>query len=202
MKLAELSTRSGVNIATIKYWIRAGILPAGVKRNATTADYTDRHLARLNLIHLLRDDLDTPIDEIRELTHLIDTHAPNTRIMEKSQCLALRLTHPPQNQDSPEHQRVRAICEQLGWPDVPSWAREELVVVLRRLGEKGLNVDNDYLLEHARAFAKVASHNVGYALTAREPDELAIQVIRGVRLSRDLENAISALAHTSHSLSR
>ena len=85
---------------------------------------------------------------------------------------------------------------------MPSWAREELVVVLRRLGDKGLNVDNDYLLEHARAFAKVASHNVAYALTAREPDELAIQVIRGVRLSRDLENAISALAHTSRSLSR
>lgn len=202
MKLAELSTRSGVSVATIKYWIRAGIVPPGIKRNATTADYTDRHLARLTLIRLLRDDLGTSIDEIRELTHLIDTDAPITSIMEKSQCLALGLTHRPQNQDSPEHQRVRAISKQLGWPDVPSWAREELVAVLRKFKELGLDIDDDYLLEHARAFARVASLNVGFAMTAREADELATQIIRGTRMSRDLENAIGALAQTSHSLNR
>ena len=39
MRLARLSERSGVSAATIKYYLREGLLPPGRQVNATTAEY-------------------------------------------------------------------------------------------------------------------------------------------------------------------
>lgn len=44
MRLAELSRRSGVSTATIKYYLREGLLPPGRQVNPTTAEYDDGHL--------------------------------------------------------------------------------------------------------------------------------------------------------------
>nr|MDT0525976.1 MerR family DNA-binding transcriptional regulator [Streptomyces sp. DSM 41633] len=38
MRLAELSERSGVPTATIKYYLREGLLPAGRRISATQAE--------------------------------------------------------------------------------------------------------------------------------------------------------------------
>lgn len=46
MRLAELSERSGVSTATIKYYLREGLLTSGRQVNATTADYDESHLRR------------------------------------------------------------------------------------------------------------------------------------------------------------
>ncbi|MFI1279528.1 MerR family transcriptional regulator [Streptomyces sp. NPDC020858] len=53
MRLAELSERSGVAIATIKYYLREGLLPPGHRVSATTADYDDGHLRRLRLVRAM-----------------------------------------------------------------------------------------------------------------------------------------------------
>lgn len=44
MRLAELSERSGVSTATIKYYLREGLLAPGRQINATTAEYDEEHL--------------------------------------------------------------------------------------------------------------------------------------------------------------
>lgn len=53
MRLAELSERSGVPTATIKYYLREGLLPAGRRITATQAEYGDEHLRRLRLVRAL-----------------------------------------------------------------------------------------------------------------------------------------------------
>jgi DNA-binding transcriptional MerR regulator len=53
MQLAELSRRSAVSIATIKYYLRSGLLPPGERITATQADYGEHHLHRLRLIRAL-----------------------------------------------------------------------------------------------------------------------------------------------------
>lgn len=55
MKVSELSERSGVTIASIKFYLREGLLFAGAATSATRADYDDAHLARLRLIRALID---------------------------------------------------------------------------------------------------------------------------------------------------
>ncbi|WP_031485196.1 MerR family transcriptional regulator [Streptomyces bicolor] len=53
MRLGELSERSGVSTATIKYYLREGLLAPGRQINATTAEYGEEHLRRLRLVRAL-----------------------------------------------------------------------------------------------------------------------------------------------------
>ncbi|RAC11977.1 MerR family transcriptional regulator, partial [Burkholderia multivorans] len=53
MRISELSRRSDVPVATIKYYLREGLLPAGERTSATQAVYTDAHVNRLALIRAL-----------------------------------------------------------------------------------------------------------------------------------------------------
>ena len=67
MKISELSERSGVTIASIKYYIREGLIPAGDATAPNQAHYGDRHLADLALIRALRDRARLPIAAIRRV---------------------------------------------------------------------------------------------------------------------------------------
>ncbi|MFE9480025.1 MerR family transcriptional regulator [Streptomyces spororaveus] len=53
MKISELSRRTGVPVASIKYFLRQGLLPAGRATAATLAEYGDEHAQRLRLIKAL-----------------------------------------------------------------------------------------------------------------------------------------------------
>lgn len=53
MKISELSRRTGVPVASIKYFRRQGLLPAGRATAATLAEYGEEHAERLRLIKAL-----------------------------------------------------------------------------------------------------------------------------------------------------
>ncbi|MEU8774158.1 MerR family transcriptional regulator [Streptomyces sp. NPDC048606] len=53
MKISELSRRTGVPVASIKYFRREGLLPAGRATAATLAEYGEEHADRLRLIKAL-----------------------------------------------------------------------------------------------------------------------------------------------------
>jgi DNA-binding transcriptional MerR regulator len=55
MKMRDLSDQSGVPVATIKYYIREGLLDPGHHRGANQADYGESHVQRLALIRALRE---------------------------------------------------------------------------------------------------------------------------------------------------
>lgn len=53
MRISELSTRSGVPVPTIKYYLREGLMPEGERSSPTQADYGDAHIQRLRVIRAL-----------------------------------------------------------------------------------------------------------------------------------------------------
>ncbi|WP_112245095.1 MerR family transcriptional regulator [Kribbella monticola] len=53
MWIAELSRQTDVPVATIKYYLREGLLPAGESVGATRARYDESHVRRLRLIRAL-----------------------------------------------------------------------------------------------------------------------------------------------------
>ncbi len=55
MKISELSTRSGVPVASIKYYLREDLLAPGAKTSETQSSYDEGHLARLRLIRAFLD---------------------------------------------------------------------------------------------------------------------------------------------------
>jgi len=55
VRIGELSRLSGVAPATIKYYLREGLLPPGVHTHPNQVEYTEDHVSRLRLIRALID---------------------------------------------------------------------------------------------------------------------------------------------------
>ena len=67
MRMAELSERSGIPTATIKYYLREELLRPGRRISATRADYDEDHLRRLRLVRALIQVGRIPVATAREV---------------------------------------------------------------------------------------------------------------------------------------
>lgn len=68
LRIGELAAAAGVSIATVKYYIREGLLPPPpVKTGRTMAYYDAAYLERLKLIRRLREDSYFPIKVIKAI---------------------------------------------------------------------------------------------------------------------------------------
>jgi DNA-binding transcriptional MerR regulator len=72
MRISELSRRSGVPAATIKYYRREGLLPEGRALNPTTVEYDEEHLQRLRLIRSLIQLGGLSVARTREVLEAVD----------------------------------------------------------------------------------------------------------------------------------
>jgi len=72
MRISELARQSGLPVATIKFYLREGLLPAGTPISRTQAEYSDAHLERLRLIRALRDIADLPVATVGTVLAAVD----------------------------------------------------------------------------------------------------------------------------------
>lgn len=72
MRISELARQSGLPVATIKFYLREGLLPAGAPISRTQAEYSDSHLERLRLIRALRDIADLPVATVGTVLAAVD----------------------------------------------------------------------------------------------------------------------------------
>ncbi|MEU1448908.1 MerR family transcriptional regulator [Streptomyces mirabilis] len=72
MRISELSKRSGVPMATIKYYRREGLLPEGRALNPTVVEYGEEHIQRLRLIRSLIQLGGLSVARTREVLEAVD----------------------------------------------------------------------------------------------------------------------------------
>ncbi|MET7842557.1 MerR family transcriptional regulator [Streptomyces sp. NPDC005356] len=72
MRISELSRRSGVPAATIKYYRREGLLPEGRALNPTAVEYGEEHIQRLRLIRSLIQLGGLSVARTREVLEAVD----------------------------------------------------------------------------------------------------------------------------------
>lgn len=72
--IGALSTQSGVNIETIRYYERIGVMPAPQRSAGGYRIYGPDHLKRLTFVRRGRE-LGFSLDELRDLLRLVDGHA-------------------------------------------------------------------------------------------------------------------------------
>ena len=72
MRISELSQRAGMPVATIKYYLREGLLPAGTRTAPRQATYGELHLRRLRLIRTLREVGELEIERVRRVIDAVD----------------------------------------------------------------------------------------------------------------------------------
>lgn len=71
--MAELSAESGVPVATIKYYLREGLLPAGERTSPNQARYGEEHVRRLKLIRALVEVGGLSVATVREVVAAVDS---------------------------------------------------------------------------------------------------------------------------------
>lgn len=72
MRISQLSSETAVPVATIKYYLREGLLHDGQLTSATQASYNDSHVRRLRLIRALVGGAGLSIAAARELLGGVD----------------------------------------------------------------------------------------------------------------------------------
>jgi DNA-binding transcriptional MerR regulator len=165
-----------VSVATIKYYLREGLLPAGARRTRKLAEYTDRHLHRLRLIRVLREVGGLSIDTIRDVVLAIDD--PDLPLHS-----VLGVAHralspaPPGDEGRPELDDVGDLLDHLGWevsPEAP--ARRELARALAGLRALRRDVDATTFLPYAEAAEALAADEVA-SLSAGGPRDLIVEQV-------------------------
>ena len=145
MRLAQLSERSGVSTATIKYYLREGLLPPGHQINATTADYDEEHLRRLRLVRAMIQVGRVQVATVREvLGHVDDDSLPRAIRLGAAMWALPQVPEPDADDEYIQgaHEEVAALLDRLGWENVkrlstisPSYRSLVVsVAAFRRLG--------------------------------------------------------------------
>jgi DNA-binding transcriptional MerR regulator len=117
MRIAELSRISGVPVPSIKYYLRAGLLPPGARTAPNQADYSEIHVHRLRLIRALIDVGNLSIAAVGDVLTAMDR--PQSDLNE-SLGFALAATMPPQVAEDDDdirtaRQAVAELVERRGW---------------------------------------------------------------------------------------
>lgn len=199
MQLKDLSVATGVSVASIKFYLREGLLQRGQAVHPTRAEYDDHHVERLQLISGLRSAAGLRIDQIRTLTGLIDDPAvPVLDLLARTHAMVLGAP----SEAEPDHPLVAELFAARDWPDAPTDARALLNRTIREMEALGLSVSADVVLGYAGAADRVAQQDLGTVFAAGSRDGAVLSVAVGVRAYSKLLLSLVALAQASHSIRR
>lgn len=174
MRLEELSHRSGVSTATIKYYLRAGLVPPGRRNSATSAAYHEGHLRRLRLVRALIKVGRVPVTIVREALGRVDHASSVGEVFRQSAGLWVR----PSGSDTTERDEAATVAraevdkllQSLGWktyrelsPRQP--AHRSLVAAVAALIRLGYPWDADRMAPYARLMHEVAVRDLDFVET-------------------------------------
>ncbi|KOV53334.1 transcriptional regulator [Streptomyces sp. AS58] len=168
MRLAELSERSGVTTATIKYYLREGLLPPGRRITATQAEYGEDHLRRLRFVRALIQIGKVPVAAAREVLAAVEDESLTHH--QRLGAATFALPHGPEpDENDPAiataRREVDSLMAEVGWrrdiedygPAPAYWTLVAAVAALTRLGYPS---SARQLEPYARLAAQQAVHDM------------------------------------------
>ncbi|WP_157157084.1 MerR family transcriptional regulator [Diaminobutyricimonas sp. LJ205] len=188
MRISELSTLTGVPIATIKYYLREGLLQPGASTSATQASYGKEHARRIGLIRALTDVVGVSVASTRLILKLIEQ--PTDDLFETLGRAIGEL--PPQAPELDDYPRARAAIERVGWFYDPRYAAvAQLERALAAAESAGLPLSPDRLEVYAEQLHGIADYDIAQ-LPADNPIQYAVL---GTALYEPVLAALRRLAH-------
>jgi DNA-binding transcriptional MerR regulator len=193
MRISELVQRSGVPLATIKFYIREGLLMPGETTSATQARYSEEHLRRLNLIRALTDVAGLPLQQAGVVIGLIE-HPHPSLFDTLGRAVAALPPYPDPNEQG-EYPRAKAALEKLGQLYDPQYAAvAQFERALAAAESVGLAMSEERLLGYARHIMAIAELDINQVPigTVREAVEHSVL---GTALYEPIILAMRRLAH-------
>ncbi|MER7699890.1 MULTISPECIES: MerR family transcriptional regulator [unclassified Streptomyces] len=196
MRISELSRRSGVATATIKYYLREGLLPPGRATAATQAEYGEVHVRRLRLIRALIGVRGLTVSAAKDVLDVFNEGRADTH-----ELLGLVFgIRPPAEEDAnaaegaaPDEDAsgVDGLIAEMGWTvSEHNPARETITRTLHTLNSLGMDYGWRSLLPYAALAEQTATLDLDQL---QEPDDPLEKAERAVLLTVLLEPALLAL---------
>ncbi|MEU9124246.1 MerR family transcriptional regulator [Streptomyces sp. NPDC048506] len=198
MRLAELSERSSISTATIKYYLRERLLPPGRRITATQSEYDEDHLRRLRLVRALIQVGRVPVSTAREVVAAVEDDSRDQ--LSRLGTAVRALPHGPEpDEPGPSTDVARRtageLLERVGWRfnlelADQSRAFRTLVAAIVALHRLGYACDTAHLLPYARMAAELAVVDLNLVEEYETPAE---QVEAAVALAVPYEPALLSL---------
>ncbi|MGW5455207.1 MerR family transcriptional regulator [Nocardia sp. NPDC003979] len=206
MRISELSERSGIAVATIKYYLREGLLPTGERTGPNQASYSDEHLRRLRLVRALIEVGGLPVATVGDVLRAVDT--PDLPMFSLLGVVQGSLISPAPAASDAEWERayetVRSEMDRRGWSMKPAQpVIEALTAVLVRAAQLGYPEWGETALPAYFDGARiVAETDVATALSAGERDAVVDAVVVLTVLGDTALAAIRRIAQAQVSLEK
>ncbi|MFJ9904011.1 MerR family transcriptional regulator [Streptomyces sp. NPDC101152] len=210
MRLAELSRRSGVSTATIKYYLREGLLAPGRQINTTTAEYDEGHLRRLRLVRAMIQVGQIPVATVREVLGHVDDDSLGRTIRLGAALWTLPQLPEPDEDDEyvrAAHREVAALLNRLGWENAkqlttisPSY--RSLVVAVAAFRRLGYDWGAEQLAPYAELMHRTAALDLDSLETYPSDAERVEFALLGAILHEPALRALHRLAQEEESARR
>jgi len=199
MRISELSSQTGVPVATIKFYLREQLLHEGVRTSATQAQYDESHVARLRLIRALIGTAGLSIAAVHRVIRSIEE--PPESVHELLGVAAIAVARPGVSTDG--HPRVHELMRRWGWQIEEKDCRTHAALddALRALDEAGFELPEgalDFYLGHMHQIAQYEIDNV----PTDSPTTAVRYVVLGTVLLEPLILALRRLAEQEASARR
>jgi DNA-binding transcriptional MerR regulator len=197
MVITELAELSGTRAATIKYYVREGLLPAGERVGGNRTEYDEFHAHRLKLIRAMLEVGKLSIGAISSvLTALDDPDAPIAHTFDIAQRALSRDTVSGVSQGSATAlERVDDVIERAGWGDCgDNVGREVVARVVDAFDNAGYPLPDSYLDAYASAAQRVAEADLGAIAELADPSDMAELMVVGTVLGDTLSSGLRRIA--------
>src|SRR3954454_8429115 len=117
MLVSELADRAEVPVATVKYYLREGLLPPGDMTGPRRAEYDESHLRRLRILRALREVGGASVSALQVIVDAVDdAERPAHEVLcEISDALSPPLPEEDYHPDPRLDHYVDATIEAMGW---------------------------------------------------------------------------------------
>ena len=192
MRMSELVERSGIRLATIKYYLREGLLMPGESTGATQADYDDRHLRRLALIRALTEVVGLSVQKAREVIALIDDPDPD---LFETLGKAVAALPPYLDETANDFPRARAALERIGQGYDPRYAAVgQFERALAAAEAVGIPMSDERLVGYAKHVMGIAEIDIASVPTETSASAVEYSVL-GTAIYEPVIAAMRRLAH-------
>lgn len=187
--VSELVARTGVPLATVKYYLREGLLAPGRAVSATRSAYDDSHVQRLGLIKALGG-VGLSIEQIKAVLLVIDDPGPSL-----FEALATAVTAASPPAEGVEYPRALAALATIG-QNYPQGhpAIAQLDRALAAAETCGVPLDDDTLRAYAPHIKAIAAVDIDH-LPRENPSAAIEYAVLGTILYEPVIEALRRIAH-------
>jgi DNA-binding transcriptional MerR regulator len=190
MRMSELAERTGLSVATIKFYLRERLLMPGTAVSATRSEYGEHHVRRAVIVRALTESVGLSVHQAREIFRLIDEHEDDL-FDTLGRAIAVL---PPAAEPAADYPRARAVIEALGQLYDPRFAAvAQLERALANAEAAGVPLDAERLSVYGPHVHAIAEYDIAQVPAGRE--EAVEYAVLGTALHEPVLTALRRLAH-------